>query len=195
MSNSSVSSALPPGWRANPSGWPQRLPIVVVALVGFAIATYLTLFQYGVVDTVWDPFFGDGSATVLESSLSRVLPISDGALGALGYLADAVTGVLFGVQRWRRQPWIVVLFGLAVGPLGLTSVLLVIAQPVLYDAYCTLCLASAAISLAMIPPAVDEVLASLQHLRRVRLEGGSAWHAFWGRGSDATNAAAPSGGG
>ena len=174
-------SPAPPGWRTNPSGWGQRLPIVVVALVGFAIATYLTLFQYGVVDTVWEPFFGDGSATVLESSLSRVLPISDGALGALGYLADAVTGVMFGVQRWRKQPWIVVLFGVAVGPLGLTSVLLVIAQPVLYDAYCTLCLASAAISLAMIPPAVDEVLASLQHLRRVGARGGSVWQAFWGR--------------
>ena len=178
---SAVSVAKPPGWRTNPSAWGQRLPIVVVALVGFGIATYLTLFQYGVVDTVWEPFFGDGSATVLESSLSRVLPISDGALGALGYLADAISGVLFGVQRWRRHPWIVVLFGVAVGPLGLTSVLLVIAQPLLYDAYCTLCLASAAISLAMIPPAVDEVLASLQHLRRVKTDGGSAWQAFWGR--------------
>jgi hypothetical protein len=33
----------------------------------------------------------------------------------------------------------------------------------------------------MIPPAVDEVLASLQHLRRVQLSGGSVWQAFWGR--------------
>ena len=183
-------AAIPPGWRTNPSGWGQRLPIVVVALVGFAIATYLTLFQYGVVDTVWEPFFGDGSETVLESSLSRVLPVSDAALGALGYLADAVTGVMFGVQRWRRRPWIVILFGVAVGPFGLTSVLLVIAQPLLYDAYCTLCLVSAAISLSMIPPAVDEVLASLQHLRRVRRDGGSVWRAFWKGSSQAAQASA-----
>lgn len=61
-------------------------------MVGFAVATYLTLFQYGVVDTVWDPFFGDGSATVLESKLSRVLPISDGGFGAAGYLADDSSG-------------------------------------------------------------------------------------------------------
>ena len=173
---------VPPGWRANPSSWPQRLPIVGLALVGFAIATYLALYQYGVVDTVWEPFFGDGSATVLDSSLSRVLPVPDAALGAFGYLLDAVTGVAFGVSRWRSQPWIVIIFGFAVGPLGAISILLVIAQPVLYGAFCTLCLASAVISLAMIAPAVDEVLASLQHLRRVKLAGGSLWDAFWGRG-------------
>lgn len=76
---------------------------------------YLALFQYGVVDTVWEPFFGDGSATVLKSTLSRILPMSDAALGAAGYLADTVTGVLFGVHRWRTHPWIVVMFGVAVG--------------------------------------------------------------------------------
>ena len=78
------------------------------------------------------------------------------------------------------MPWIVVVFGVAVGPLGVISVLLVIAQPVLYGAFCTLCLASAVISLTMIPPAMDEVLASLQHLRRVRDAGDSVWRAFWG---------------
>lgn len=175
-------SAAPPGWDTNPSAWSQRLPIVAVAMVGFAVATYLALFQYGVVKTVWEPFFGDGSATVLDSKLSRVLPVSDAALGAASYLADAVSGALFGVRRWRTHPWIVIVFGVAVGPLGMISVLLVIAQPVLYGSFCTLCLASAVISLSMIPPAVDEVLASLQHLRRVQLSGGSVWQAFWGRG-------------
>ncbi len=174
--------AVPPGWESNPSEWGQRLPIVGVALAGCAVATYLALYQYDIVDTVWEPFFGDGSATVLNSGLSHVLPVSDAALGAASYLADAVTGVLFGVRRWRTHPWIVVIFGVAVGPLGMISVLLVIAQPVLYGSFCTLCLVSAVISLSMIPPAVDEVLASLQHLRRVRLAGGSAWQAFWGRG-------------
>ena len=52
--------------------------------------------------------------------------------------------------------------------------------PVLY--YCTLCLASAVISVTMTAPAMDEVLASLQHLRRVRLAGGSVWRAVLGRG-------------
>lgn len=178
-------SATPPGWSNNPSQWRQRLPIVAVALVGFAVASYLALYQYGVVATVWEPFFGDGSETVLNSKLSRILPVSDAALGAASYLADAITGVLFGVARWRTKPWIVVIFGVVVGPLGLVSILLVIAQPVLYGAFCTLCLTSAVISLVMIPPAVDEVLASLQHLRRVKLQGDSVWQAFWGRGPHA----------
>lgn len=174
-------SSVPKGWPGNPSTWGQRLPIAGLALAGFGIATYLALYQYGVVEDVWEPFFGDGSRTVLDSRLSRVLPVSDAALGAASYLLDAVAGVIGGVSRWARMPWIVILFGLAVGPLGAVSILLVIAQPVLYGAYCTLCLVSAVISLSMIPPAMDEVLASLQHLRRVRFGGGSVFSAFLGR--------------
>ncbi len=109
-----------------------------------------------------------------------MLPVPDALLGALGYLADAVAGAIGGTARWRTMPWIVVVFGVAIGPLGAVSITLVILQPVLFDAFCTLCLASAVISLAMIPFAVDEVLASLQHLKRVRREGCSAWRAFWG---------------
>ena len=171
---------IPPGWIQNPSTWSQRLPIVALALVGFGIALYLALYQYNVVDTVWEPFFGDGSRTVLDSSLSQVLPVSDAALGAFGYVLDAVTGAIGGTRRWRTMPWIVILFGIFVGPLGAISVLLVIAQPVLYDSYCTLCLVTAVISLAMIPPAVDEVLASGQEVRRVRRAGGNWWRFFWG---------------
>lgn len=158
----------PPGWSGNPSAWSQRLPLVALALVGFGIATYMALFQLGVIGSVWEPFFGGGTRRVLESKLSRVLPIPDAALGAFGYLLDAITGVIGGRERWRTRPWVVILFGIAVGPLGLVSVLLVIAQPVMYDAFCTLCLASAVISVVMIGPALDEVLASLQYMKRRR---------------------------
>ena len=181
----------PPGWRANPSSWNQRLPIVALAVVGTAIASYLTMFQYNMVATVWEPFFGDGSRTVLTSPTSFVLPISDAALGALSYLADAVTGVIGGRTRWRTMPWIVIVFGVAVGPLGAISILLVMAQPVLYDSFCTLCLASAVVSLAMIGPAMDEVLASCQFIRRERDAGHSAWQAFLGRSPGAARADQP----
>ncbi|MBF6240543.1 vitamin K epoxide reductase family protein [Nocardia otitidiscaviarum] len=183
------SDAIPPRWTWNPSSWSQRLPIVGIALVGFAIATYLALYQYDVVPTVWEPFFGDGSRVILDSKLSYVLPVSDATLGALAYLADAVSGAYGGVRRWRTMPWIVVVFGIAVGPLGTISILLVIAQPVLYGAFCTLCLASAVISMVMIPPAMDEVLASLQYLRRVHDRGESVWRAFWGLRQRETEAA------
>lgn len=169
----------PAGWSYNPSAWPQRLPIVGLALVGAAIATYLTLYQLEVVTTVWEPFFGRGSERVLNSSVSRLLPVPDAALGAAGYLADAITGVIGGTERWRTMPWLVVLFGLAVGPLGAASIVLVVLQPVLFDSFCTLCLASAVTSVVMIGPAMDEVLASLQVLRRARDERQSVWRVFW----------------
>jgi hypothetical protein len=134
---------------------------------------------------VWEPFFGDGSRTVLDSELSHALIIPDAILGLLAYLADAVLGVVGGRERWRTAPWAVIGFGIVIGPLGLVSVFLVIAQPVLYDTYCTLCLVTGVISVSLIGPAYDEILATLQHLRRVSLEGRSAlWQALWGRDAD-----------
>jgi uncharacterized membrane protein len=172
---------VPPGWSYNPAAWSQRLPLVGLALVGAIIAGYLALHQYGIVGPVWEPFFGDGSERVLASPLSFALPISDAALGALGYVADAVAGAVGSPSRWRTRPWLVLLFGVFVGPLGAISIALVVAQPLLYDSWCTLCLASAGISIAMIGPAMDEVLASLQHLGRVaRNRDRSLWRAFWG---------------
>jgi uncharacterized membrane protein len=134
--------------------------------------------------TVWEPFFGNDSETILNSSVSEALPIPDAALGALGYLTDAVGGVVGRRNRWRTMPWIVVFFGLAIGPIGAVSIMLTIFQPVLYDSWCTLCLASAVISLVMIGPAIDEVLATLQFLKREKQRGHSLWHAFWRGGSD-----------
>ena len=129
-------SDIPPGWDYNPASWPQRIPIIVLAVIGFFIASYLALYQLKVFDTVWEPFFGNGSAKILNSPISHALPIPDGALGALGYLADAVGGAVGGRRRWKTMPWIVVFFGIAVGPLGLISVMLVVFQPVLFNALC-----------------------------------------------------------
>ena len=174
----------PPGWDYNPSSWMQRLPLVAVAMCGFGIAFYLALYQWRVIQDVWEPFFGNGSKIILNSFISRLLPIPDAALGALGYLADAVSGIIGGTRRWRTMPWIVLAFGFAVGPLGLVSIILVIMQPTVFGAWCTLCLASAAISLAMIYPAMDEVVASLQYLKRQKQAGRSLWSAFWGANAE-----------
>lgn len=180
-------SPVPPGWKYNPSTWGQRLPLVGVALIGAAIASYLAAFQLGWVSDVWDPFFGRGTRVILTSGVSRILPIPDAALGAIGYFADALTGIIGGRSRWRTLPWLVIVFGIAVGPLGAVSVLLVILQPVVFGAWCTLCLASAVISVLMIGPAMDEVLASLQHVGRTMRSGESLWGALAGR----TRAARP----
>ncbi len=173
-------TAIPPGWSYNPASWSQRLPIVGLAIVGLGIATYLSLFQLKVISDVWEPFFGDGSRKILTSATSQILPVPDAVLGASGYLVDALAGIIGGIRRWRTMPWIVILFGVFVGPLGMISVLLVVLQPVLYDAWCTLCLASAVISVLMMGPAMDEMLASMQYMKRVKDSNVSFWKAFWG---------------
>jgi uncharacterized membrane protein len=177
----STASSAPPGWDYNPSSGSQRAPIIILALVGTAIAGYLTLYQVGLIATVWEPYFGAGSERILTSWVSQLLhPIPDAGLGALSYFVDAIAGAIGGQRRWKSMPWMVILFGLAVGPLGVVSVVLVILQPVLFDSWCTLCLVSGAISVLMIGPAMDEVLASLQHLKHEARQGRSVWRAFWG---------------
>ena len=171
--------AIPPGWSYNPSSWVERLWLIGMALVGFGISGYLALYQLGWIGRVWEPFFGSGSEEVLHSFLSTLLPVPDAALGAAAYGLDAVTGAIGGTRRWRTMPWMVLLFGLAIGPLGVVSVLLVIAQPVILNAWCTLCLASAVLSVVMIGPAMDEVLASLQFLRKAYDRKIPLWQAFW----------------
>lgn len=174
-------SNIPPGWTYNPSSWPERVPLIVIAVIGLLISLYLGLYQLRIIPDVWDPVFGSASSKkILNSPLSKVLPIPDALLGAIGYLVDAISGVVGKIKRWKTMPWIVVLFGVAVGPLGATSLFLVIAQPVLFDAWCSLCMISAVISIIMIGPAMDEVLASLQYLQRVKRSGMSVWKAFWG---------------
>jgi uncharacterized membrane protein len=118
---------------------------------------------------------------VLNSFISEAFPVPDALLGAFGYLLDVVTGIIGKTGRWKTMPWIVILFGIAVGPLGLVSVVLVIFQPVLVGAWCTLCIITAILSVVMIGPAIDELLASLQYLQRVKRSGHPVWKAFWGK--------------
>lgn len=170
----------PQGWDYNPSAWRCRGPIIVMAVIDLVIAGYLTLYQYGVVDQVWEPFFNNGSQLVLDSWISHALPISDAALGALAYAFDVVLGIYGDETRWRTKPWVVVLFMFFIGPVGLTSLVLVMLQPLSVGAWCTLCLLSAALSIAMIGPAMDEGLATLQYLKRVADHDSiNFWSIFW----------------
>lgn len=181
--NNKMDALIPPAWDYNPSSWGQRMPLVIIAFVGFLIALYMGLYQLKVISTVWDPFFENGTTKVLNSPISRALPVPDALLGAFGYVLDVVTGIIGKTDRWKTKPWIVILFGFAIGPLGATSILLVILQPVSVGAWCTLCLVTAVISVVMISPAMDELLASMQYLQRVKKSGHSVWKAFLGKKS------------
>ena len=169
--------SVPLGWDYNPSRRPKRLTLIGLALVGFGIATYLTLYQLGVVPVVWEPLFSDGSQLILHSRIARPLPVPDASLGALGYLVEAVSGAVGASGRWRSHPWVVLWYGCTAGVLGLMSMLLAICRPVFFNAWCTLCLASAALSVGLVGPVIDEVLASLRHLKRESARGYSGWYA------------------
>lgn len=69
-----------------------------------------------------------------------------------------------------------IVFAIAVIPFGLVSVTLFILQPTLYDGWCTLCLLSVAVSLAMVPYAWDEFVASWRWARG-RRERARRWAA------------------
>ena len=168
---------IPSGWDKNPTAWPKRIGLAAVALVGLLVAGYLTLYQIDVFPTVWDPFFPKGSPTVTHLTD----PFPDAALGVLAYGTEIVLSFIGGRSRWRTMPWTVIAFGLVIFSGAGVSMVLMIVQPLVAGAWCTLCLASALISLTLCGWGADEPLAALQHLKRVRREGGSVWRAFWGR--------------
>ncbi len=170
---------IPPGWSYNPSDWVQRGPIVAMAFLGFFLSRYLAAYQLGHIPYPWDPFFGDGTRRVLDSEISKAWPISDAGLGAVSYMLEALSGLMGGRNRWRTMPWMVVMFGVLVVPLGVVSIVLVVLQPVAVGAWCTLCLVTAAAMLIMIAPAIDEVVAMCQFLLGARREGKPLWHTFW----------------
>jgi uncharacterized membrane protein len=169
----------PPGWSYNPSDWIQRGPIIAMAFVGFFLSRYLAAYQLGHIPYPWDPFFGDGTRRVLDSEISKAWPISDAGLGAVSYMLEALSGLMGGKNRWRTMPWMVLMFGVLVVPLGVVSIVLVILQPIAVGAWCTLCLVTAAAMLIMIAPAIDEVAAMGQFLVGAKHEGKPFWRMFW----------------
>jgi hypothetical protein len=169
----------PPGWSYNPSSWNQRLPIIFFGFVGWFLARYMAAYQLGYSDHVVDPVFGDGTLRVITSTLSQQFPISDAGLGAFAYTLEALLGAKGDSRRWHTMPWMVILFGILVVPLGFVSVLLIILQPILVGAWCFWCLLAGICMLTMIALTIDEAVAVLQYLARIRREGQPFWQIFW----------------
>jgi len=167
----------PLGWSYSPSSFTQRIPIVALAFVGLFVSRYLAAYQMGHVDGLWDPFFG--SEAVVTSWVSKGFPIADAGLGAFAYALDILAGTIGDRRRWRTMPWMVLLFGLLIVPLGVVSVSFIIIQPPLIGALCTLCILQAAVTVLLIPYCVDEVLASVQYLRQAKRAGEPFWRTFW----------------
>lgn len=173
-------------WNYNPSSWNQRIRIGLIALVATFIALYLGLYQWRVIDSVWDPLFGDGTRNVLDSDLSHQftswIRVPDAILGVFAYLSDAVFAIAGSERRWQDRPWLVIVFGIDVIPIGIVSIILVILQGIVVKFWCFLCLVTAAISLILIIMAYDEVVSSCIYLYEVKKRSNwtTLWWAFWG---------------
>lgn len=174
-------------WSYNPSAWSQRIPICILAAVAFLIAVYMGLYQWRLIDHVWDPVFEDQSMRVLDSqvaqAMDRWIGVPDAIFGAFAYLGDAILGLAGSQRRWQYRPWMVVLFGIDVIPLGIVSSILVILQGTVVGHWCFLCLVTAVISLILAYWAYDEVYSSLKYLYRVWKRSNSwvvLWRVFWG---------------
>jgi hypothetical protein len=180
-------SLVPEPWEYNPSKWSQRTRVALVALPAFLAAVYMGLYQWRLIPGVWDPIFGEQTLQVLDSDLShrmgRWFRMPDAIAGALAYLGDIIFALAGSTRRWQFRPWLVVLFGLDVIPLGIVSAILVFSQGAVVGAWCFLCLFTAVISLLLVILAYDEVWSSLLFLTRIwrkTRSWRSVWWTFWG---------------
>lgn len=175
-------------WGYNPSSWKQRIPVCVLAAIAAVIAAYMALYQWRLIPTVFDPIFGDQSRRVLDSDVAakmdRLFGIPDAAVGALAYFGDAIFGLAGSTRRWQYRPWLVILFGIDVIPLGIVSAVLVALQATVVGDWCFLCIVTAIISLILVYLAYDEVYSSLVFLYRVWKRSKDwrvVWAAMWGK--------------
>jgi hypothetical protein len=178
MAMSKPGPDIPPSWSYSPSSWHQRAPIAVLAMFGWLIARYMAAYQLSHI-AVYDPIFGDGTQRVLDSQVSKMWPVSDAGLGAFSYTIEVLMAFMGGPNRWRTMPWMSVFFFILVVPLGITSVVLVMLQPVVVGAWCGPCLLTAVLMLIMVPLAVDEVVATIQFLQASVKNGLPFWRTFW----------------
>lgn len=135
----------------------DRRPILLagLGLLGLTISGYLTAYQLGLVRSVWDPLFDGGSARVLTSPISRALPVPDASLGAVAYALDVILALAIALRLGPRWPLAAILATVS-SLAALAAIGLAILQPVAVGTFCTLCLASASISVGLALGALAE---------------------------------------
>jgi hypothetical protein len=156
-----------------------------LAGTGLLVALYLTLYQWNAWG-VWDPFFD--SSKVLDLTE----PVPDALAGVIAYGAELLLLALGGRDRWRSLPWTCLALAAVLSAGAFVSIGLIVVQPTVAGGWCTLCLVSAAISLALFGIGVGEGLAAWQHIRRATEQGHSFGDAFWGRAAQASLASGES---
>lgn len=190
MKNSFYLNEVPKSWRCNPSRWSQRICICCVATIAVLIAIYMGLYQLGLIDRVWDPVFGEQTQKVLDSDVSHTLyrwfRVPDSIMGAVAYLGDVIFALAGSTRRWQDRPWLVILFGIDVIPLGVVSATLVFMQGTVVGFWCFPCLITAVISIILVFLAYDEIWTCLCYLHTVWKKSRDKrllWDTFWGKAS------------
>jgi uncharacterized membrane protein len=166
---------VPPGWERNPTSLGHRGLLAVLAFAGLVVALYLTLYQLRLYDTVWDPFFDS------RKVLDLTWPVPDALAGVAAYGTELVLLAPGGADRWRSLPWACLALGAVLSIGAVVSIGLIIVQPTVAGAWCTLCLLSAALSLALFALGIGEARAAWQHVRSAVTRGASWGDAVWGR--------------
>ncbi len=145
----------------------SNLLSATLALGGCIVSVYLAFYQFGDVSHVWEPFFGNGSAVILNAglldSLSRMLGfrVHDASVGAIGYGLEAGLAV---ATLGSRTTWLSVAYCGLVLSMGLTSLMLIVLQAAVFHAWCTLCLISAAVSQAIVVSSIHDIADSADFL-------------------------------
>jgi Vitamin K epoxide reductase family len=165
---------VPPGFDSNPTSYRKRALLAVLAFAGLLVAAYLTLYQWDAWP-VWDPFF---DATKV---LDLTKPVPDALAGVAAYGSELLLLALGGRDRWQRLPWACLALAAILSIGAVVSIALIIIQPTVAGGWCTLCLVSAAISLALFFLGIDEGRAAWQHVRRELARGTALGDAVWGR--------------
>jgi hypothetical protein len=152
----------------------------MLALIGLLVSRYLTAYQLEAIDSVWEPFFPgtlpdkNGTEQIITSDVSKSWPVPDAGVGAMTYALEIIVGIVGTSRRWRTMPWLVVLFGIMIVPLGAVSIFFIVIQPIVIGTYSTLALIAAAAMVLQIPYSLDELVATYQFLRR-RHAAGQPW--------------------
>jgi vitamin K epoxide reductase family protein len=163
---------------------PRRRLLLSLALGGFAIALYLTLFQVGAFPSVWDPLFGEASSRVV---LGLTDPVPDAAAGVLAYATEIV--LLIATRgSTGAVPWRLLALGLVLSIGAVVSIVLIVVQPAVAHQWCALCICSAALSLALFALGIGEARAAAARVRRSRERGVALKDAL--RGARAARSAA-----
>jgi hypothetical protein len=154
-------SKLPTGWSYNPAALPRRIGLLLLALLalGINLLNYIAV-QPG--ESVWTYLFTSGTRN------SSIL-CPDSVVSVIGFSLVCLLLVTGGQHRWKTQPWAVILFATAATALACMVAtqtilkVLVTGKAGLSDIISTL------IAFFVVAPAMAELLATLQHLKRAKI--------------------------